>query len=305
MKIDIHKVNTIFPKPAWVTIREAVKLINKMRTIKIAESDIYRHALYGNTSLSIYFQSPVILRRLRCSVKKIKLRPVGDSLSHRLCMLERNVFLNGTGLIPSTEGKYISPHQLVMNTEMLGYEFVLIQRLLAHSLNMPLPVTGANDANYGITVILSGQSYQVFEKRTWQERINQQIMRLPEHIIPDIYEDESVNRLIDCSGKGYFPVYDLPEDACFVIRQEELDKFLGMPAEHFTHSSSSRLSTPLSRLFWLACKHNDSISPLLRHPYKLLPIFEQWASVEGITDHLSADTLKRALERGSPIQDSK
>ena len=81
-------------------------------------------------------------------------------------------------------------------------------------------------------------------------------MRLPEHIITDVYENESVNRFMDCSGKGYFPVYDIPEDACFVIRQGELDKLLGMPAERFTHSSSSRLSTPLSRLFWLACKHN-------------------------------------------------
>ncbi|HBM2978180.1 TPA: hypothetical protein LVL89_001333 [Klebsiella michiganensis] len=305
MQKKAHEVNNFLPKQAWVTIREAVKITNKHRDIKLAESDIYRHALYGNISLSIYFQSPVILRKMRSSEKKIKLRPVGGSLLYRLCMLELNTFLNGRCLILSTEGRYISPDQLVMNTGMLGYEFVLIQRLLAKSLNMPLPVIGANDTNYGITVTLSGQPYQVFEKKAWQEKVNQQIMRLPEHIIVDIYEDEFINKFMDCSGKGYFPVYDLPEDACFVIRQEELDKLLGMPAERFTHSSSSRLSTPLSRLFWLACKHNDSISPLLRHPYKLLPIFEQWASVEGITDHLSGDTLKRALERGSPNQGSK
>lgn len=289
----------------WLTIREAVKVVNRMKGLKIKDSDIYRHALYGRISLSIYFQSPVLIRKIRSSVNKIKLRPVGGSVLYRLCMLERNVFLNGAGLILSTEGEYIFPNQLVMKAGMLGYEFVLIQRLLAQSLNMPLPVTGANENNYGITVTLSGQSYQIFEKKTWRERVNQQIMRLPEHIITDIYEDESAHRFIDCSGKGYFPVYDLPEDACFVIRQEELDKLLGMSAERFTHSSSTRLSTPLSRLFWLACKHNDSISPLLRHPYKLFPIFEQWASVEGITDHLSADTLKRALERGSPTQVSK
>lgn len=289
----------------WLTIREAVKVANRMKGLKIKDSDIYRHALYGRISLSIYFQSPVIIRRIRSSINKIKLRPVGGSVLYRLCMLERNVFLNGAGLILSTEGEYISPHQLVMKAGMLGYEIVLIQRLLAQSLNMPLPVTGANETNYGITVTLSGQSYQIFEKKSWRERVNQQIMRLPEHIITDIYDDESAHRFIDCSGKGYFPVYDLPEDACFVIRQEELDKLLGMSAECFTHSSSTRLSTPLSRLFWLACKHNDSISPLLRHPYKLFPIFEQWASVEGITDHLSADTLKRALERGSPAQGSK
>ncbi|HAV1913890.1 TPA: hypothetical protein JG948_004253 [Enterobacter hormaechei subsp. steigerwaltii] len=305
MKSTSLKPNEIIPKPAWLTIREAVKKINKIRNVKIAESDIYRHALYDKISLSIYFQSPVILRKLRHSVNKIKLRPVNNSIPHRLCMLERNVFLNGTSLILSTEGEYISSYQLVMNTKMMGYEFVLIQRLLAHSLKMPLPVRGASDVNYGITVVFSGQLYQVFEKKTWQERLNQQIMRLPEHIISDINENESVQRFLHCSEKGYFPIFDLPEDACFVILQEELDKLLGLPPERFTHSSSSRLSTPLSRLFWLACKHNDLISPLIRHPYKLLPIFEQWASVEGITDHLSADTLKRALERGSPNQGSK
>ncbi|WJV65444.1 hypothetical protein PCO86_14080 [Pectobacteriaceae bacterium CE70] len=119
MQNDVRKVNTLFPKPARVTIREAVKIINKLRDIKIAESDIYRHTLYGNISLSIYFQFPTILRKIRSSVKKIKLRPVEDSLLHQLCMLERNVFLNGTSLILSTEGKYISPDQLVINIGML------------------------------------------------------------------------------------------------------------------------------------------------------------------------------------------
>ena len=305
MQKHARKVNSIFPLPAWLTVREAVKAINKISDKKIAESDIYRHALHGNISLSIYFQSPVKLRKIRSSVNKIKLRPVGESITYRLCMLERNMLLNGANLMLSTEGNYISPDHLVIKTGMLGYEFVLIQRLLAQSLNMPPPVTGANEFNYGITVSLSGQSYQVFEKKTWYERINQQLTRLPDHFITDIYEDESLHRYIDGLGKGYFPIYELPEDACFVIRQEELDKLLGMAAERDTHPSSSRFSTPLSRLFWLACKHNDSISPLLRHPYKLLSIFEHWASVDGITDHLSADTLKRALERGSPTQDLK
>ncbi|MFC3396034.1 hypothetical protein [Brenneria rubrifaciens] len=300
MQKSVCKVNDSLPKPAWVTIREAVKITNKLRDIKMAERDIYRHALYGNICLSIYFQSPPILRKIKLSLNKIKLRPAEKSLRYRLCMLDMDGFMNGNDLILSTEGRYIIPDQLVLNSGLRGYEFVLVQRLLAHSLKMPLPVTGANDANYGITVTMSGQTYQVFEKMAWQERIKQQIMRLPEHIIPDIYTQDSVRDLSDCSGKGYFPIYDLPEDACFVIRQEDLDKLLCIPAERFTHSSSTRITTPLSRLFWLACKYNDSISPLLRHPYKLLPIFEQWASDEGITDRFSGDTLKTALERGSP-----
>lgn len=172
-------------------------------------------------------------------------------------------------------------------------------------MNLRLPITGASDANYGITVNLSGQLYQVFEKIPWQERIYQQIMKLPEHIVPEVYSLVSRYDFKEDSVRDYFPIYDLPEDACFVIEQEELDTFLSFSSEKFTIPSSNRISTPLSRLFWLSCKHNDSISPLLTHPYKLLPIFEQWASIEGITDHLSGDTLKRALERGSPTSVSK
>ncbi|MEB2704011.1 hypothetical protein VC191_09410 [Citrobacter koseri] len=300
--IDIYTKNLT---PNWVTIQEAVGIANKLTNRQITDSDIYRHALYGKIRLSIYFQSPPILRKIKSSENKIKLRPTKKSLRYQLCMPDMNDFINGHNLILSTEGKYIVPEQLVINTELRGYELVLIQRLLANSLNMPQPITGANDTNYGITVTLSNQMFQVFEKMTWQQRIKQQIMRLPEHIIPDIYAEDLVRILMNHSEKGYFPIYNLPKDACFVIRQEDLDKFLGMATEKFTHSSSSRISTPLSRLFWLACKHNDSISSLLRHPYKLLPIFEQWASVEGFTDQLSSETLKRALERGSPTSVSK
>lgn len=100
---------------------------------------------------------------------------------------------------------------------------------------------------------------------------------------------------------GYFPVYTLPPDACLVIRYSELEKIINTPVKNKTiTSSSTRISTPLSRMFWLACKHNDTISPLIKQPYKLLSIFEQWASAEGITDRLSGDTLKTALERDSP-----
>jgi hypothetical protein len=305
MQKDVHATNKSLLKPSWVTIREAVKITNKLKAFKIAESDIYRHALYGNISLSIYFQSPPLLRKIKSSLNKIKLRPAEKSLRYRICMLDVSRFLNDHDFIFSTEGKYITPNQLVINTGLRGYEFVLVQRLLAHSLNIHLPVTGANETNYGITVTFSDQTYQVFEKRTWQERIKRQIMQLHEHNAPDIYVYDSVCDLSDCSGKAYFPIYDLPDDACFVIRQDELDRFLNTTSEGLVNSSSSRISTPLSRLFWLACKHNDSISPLLRHPYKLLPIFEQWASIDGITDHLSGDTLKRALERGCPASVTK
>ncbi|HCD1898866.1 TPA: hypothetical protein NBI13_002555, partial [Klebsiella pneumoniae] len=102
-------------------------------------------------------------------------------------------------------------------------------------------------------------------------------------------------------GKEYFPAHILPRDAWFVIRHAELDKVI----EIITNSrvpplSATRISTPLSRFFWLACKNNEVIRPLISKPYKPLSIFEQWASDEGITDRLSGDTLKTALVRGSP-----
>ncbi|EFN6876015.1 hypothetical protein EO003_20675, partial [Escherichia coli] len=103
----------------------------------------------------------------------------------------------------------------------------------------------------------------------------------------------------------YFPLYNLPSDACFVIRYAEVEKLINLYKKDIKSTKSSpRITTPLSRLFWLAYKHNDTISPLLKHPYKLLSIFEQWASDDGIKEELNAETLKRALERGSPSSTS-
>lgn len=291
--------------PHWVTIREAVKIANRLTNNKIKAGDIYRHALYGDISLSIYFQSPIALRKINKSDNKIKLRPVGTSLITRLCFLEKHCFLNGRDLIVSTTGKYIAPARQVIDIPLLGYQYVLIQRLLARSLKIPLPVIGADKINYGITVIFHGELFQVFDKSTWQERIKQQIMQMPENIAPDIHKLISSQKIGGTHEKDYFPFHDLPQDACFVIRYTELEKLVNMPVKNGTlRSTSTRISTPLSRMFWLACKNNETISPLIRQPYKLLSIFEQWASAEGITDRLSGDTLKNALERGSPTSTS-
>jgi hypothetical protein len=289
----------------WMTIREAVKIANKLMNKKIKDSDIYRHALHGDIRLSIYFQSPIILKRVRVSNRKIRIHPIEDLMINRLGILEKNCFLSGRNLVISTRGDLIYPTQRVIDTALSGYEYVLIQRLLARSLNIPLPVTGANDINYGISVIISGEGFQVFEKLTWQERIKQQIMKLPQNVAQEVSEYISSQRRSGFYQKEYFPLHDLPQDACFVIRYAELEKLINMPDKTGTSpSTSTRISTPLSRMFWLACKHNEAISPLIRQPYKLLSIFEQWASADGITDRLSGDTLKTALERGSPTSTS-
>ncbi|WES87516.1 hypothetical protein [Dickeya fangzhongdai] len=300
MQKQTFLLNTKSSMPEWMTIQEAIRIAKRTTKIELTDSDIYRHALYGDISLSIYFQSPIVLRKIRTLNNKLKLRPVGHSFIDRLCLLDRNSFLSKGNLILSTEGRYIIPSQPIIDTLLAGHEYVMVQRLLARSLHIPLPHIGENEINYGISVILSGEIFQVFEKLTWQERINQKIMRLPEKISTDIYQRILQQGVNPDLRKAYFPIHDLPQDACFVIRHTELEKLINMPTKNQISSSSTRISTPLSRLFWLACKHNEAISPLIRQPYKLLSIFEQWASTDGITDHLSGDTLKTALERGSP-----
>ncbi|EBZ4664288.1 hypothetical protein EBJ67_15940 [Salmonella enterica subsp. enterica serovar Bovismorbificans] len=282
----------------WMTIQEAIKATGQITKKTLTASDIYRHALSGGIRLSIYFQSPVILRKIRISHNKLTLRPVNSSFIDQLCLLDKNSLISSKSLIFSTEGRYIYPAKQIIDTNLSGYEHAIIQRYLAHSINIKMPSIDTDTFNYGISVILDGDIFQVFEKITTHKRICQQIKRLPEKTFSDEYEKALQNFMVMDLCKKCFPIHELPQDACFVIRHAELQKLIGNPTP--SSSSSTRMSTPLSRLFWLACKHNEVISPLIRQPYKLLSIFEQWASSDGITDHLNGDTLKSALERGSP-----
>ncbi|WJY13763.1 hypothetical protein PCO82_14500 [Pectobacteriaceae bacterium CE90] len=285
----------------WVTIPEAVNIDTQIKNVKLTAADIYRHALYGKINLSIYFQSQIILRRIQTSNAKVKLRPIEHHLINQLCTLERNCFLNNRNFILSTEGEYIFPIQRIIDTTLIGHEYILVKRLLSRSLEIPLPIIGDEHINHGITVSIDDNFFQIFEKISYKKRVRQQLMRLPKNIVSYISEQASYQSASQCRQRGYFPIHDLPKDACFVIRHTELEKLLSMPVKNDTpEPSSTRISTPLSRLFWLACKNNEAISPLIRQPYKLLSIFEQWASAEGITDRFSGDTLKTALERGSP-----
>jgi len=287
--------------PKWITIKEAIGIANNIKDIYLTESDIYRCALHGDITLSIYFQTPPILRKIHTSSFKVKLRPVNNSLLHRLCILEKNSFIHRKDLIASTGGNYISPTQRIIDTELIGYEYVLVQCLLALSLGIAPPQLDERYTNYGITVTLYGELFQVFERATWHERTKRQLMKLPENVALSIAGKLAELQTNMYCHKDYFPLYDLPGDACFVIRYAELEKLISTPLKiNSSQPASTRISTPLSRLFWLACKNNEAIGPLMRQPYKLLTIFEQWASAEGITDKLSGDTLKTALERGSP-----
>lgn len=91
-KIEFSSFNKI---PEWLTIREAVKKSKTLTNKKITKSDIYRNVLSGNIRISIYFQSPVVLRKVKVSDHKVKIKSIDESLIHRLCLLERKCFLNG------------------------------------------------------------------------------------------------------------------------------------------------------------------------------------------------------------------
>ncbi|MEI7145774.1 hypothetical protein WCT84_19510 [Pectobacterium brasiliense] len=293
------KTNNI--KPNWFTIKEAVKLFNQSMNDKITESDIYRGALCGNISLSIYFQSSIRLLRVKTHNDKIKIKPTDPSLINRVCFLDSTCFIRGRNLIASTEGEFIFATTCVLETPLLGHEYKLIQQLLAKSLNISMPKNKSEYTNYGISVTISGVIYQLFERTTWIERLEQQTIRLPKSIAQKINEAAPSIHLTKYCNKEHFPIHNLPQDACFVILQTELERIINIRLKNDTIPlSSTRITTPLSRFLWLSCKNNESISPLIKQPYKLLSIFEQWASVEGITDRLSGDTLKTALERGSP-----
>lgn len=171
------------------------------------------------------------------------------------------------------------------------------KKLLARSLNLSLPETGQYNIYCGILVCDGNNVFQVFEYQSSEQRIFQQLQFIPEDKA-SLYHGE-INRIqFDRTKKDYFPVYHFPGDACFVVKRQHLESFINK-FYSLQAKPSIQISTPLSRLLWLACKHNDHTSPLLNHPYKRVSVFEEWAASDGITDRLSGDTLKKALQRCS------
>lgn len=121
---------------------------------------------------------------------------------NRLCLLDKKAFIEGHNFIVSTTGKYIIPTERVIDTLLIGYEYVLVQKLLSQSLKIPLPVTGAIDFNHGITVSLQGEPFQLFDKMTWEERITQKIMQLPKNISPYVHKEIFSKRINNYLGKS-------------------------------------------------------------------------------------------------------
>lgn len=289
--------------PVWVTIDETVEIINQNKIMdkKVKIADIYRYALYGHLTLSIYFQSPIKLRKVVFNEGDVQYDEVNGDIVERLCHLCHHCFQNNDNIILKTEKNSITPPGCILDASLQGQEYAKLQTLLANSLDLPPPVTGLHNIHHGVLVNDNGIIYQVFESCSWKDRISRQIKKFSADTAVTIHE-EIKNSYTSKTGMGCFPVYQLPDDACFVIKRNILERFIEKysPAPVTQETAQTRISTPVSRLLWLACKHNDCISPLIEHPYKLLSVFEQWAVTEGISAPLSGETLKTALERGSP-----
>lgn len=282
----------------WVTISEAANIINQQPGISVTEAAIWRYALYGHLTLSVYFQSSVKMCRIKTIKNNIVLTKVKDDIVGRLCNLSPECLVTDDYWRVKTEGEITSPASYIIDTPLMGHECIALQQRLAFSLGLPPPQTGRCNIHCGITVQSGGALYQLVENISSEQRITQQLQCLPSS--KQEYYREKLSRVhINREQYNYFPVYHFPDDAWFVIKRTNLEQFIRTffppPAK-----PSNQISTPRSRLLWLACKHNDSISPLIDHPYKLTSVFEQWAAADGITDRLSGDTLKKALQRGAP-----
>lgn len=288
--------------PVWVTIDEAVEIINRHTNGHTKTSDLWRYALYGHLSLSIYFQSPIKLKKVCTHNNGVLLDSVKGNVIDEIAQLSDACILHGENQIIKTEGDYISPQYHIIDTPLLGLEYMILQQLLASTLNIPKPVKGQYNFYYGVLVHEDGILYQTFESTTWENRITQRLKRFPVNTAYKLQEKID-NTTLENHGTHYFPLHHFPDDAWFVIKRSALEQFINIFFPYpYTDvpKTSSRISTPQARFLWLACKHNQEISPLIGQPYKLLSVFEEWAKSDGITERLNGDTLKTALERGSP-----
>lgn len=285
--------------PVWVTIKEAASIINKKCGVDITSSDVWRYAFYGYLTLSIYFQSPIILQKIKSEKNKLFLMEEKKDPISKLCFLSNDCLQSGWSWRLKAENEIIRPHCHIMDTPLLGCECLVAQKFMARSLGFPLPDKGRFNTNCGVLVKDKTHIFQMLEYTTLGQRISQKLKCIPADKV-SCYRDEIDMDSLIMKEVGYFPVYEFPRDAYFVVKRDNLEKFTDtfLPV---VSKPSSQISTPLSRLLWLACKHNDITGSLINHPYKLISIFEEWARSDGITDRFSGDTLKKALKRGAPF----
>ncbi|EBP3213363.1 hypothetical protein AHZ37_002342 [Salmonella enterica subsp. indica] len=138
--------------PPWVTISEAANIINLQPGVSITESDVWRYALYGHLTLSVYFQSPVKMRQIKIVKNNIVLKKAHDNIISQLCYLSPECLTKDDHWMVKTEGDYISPASYILDTPLLGHECITLQLRLARSLRLPPPKTGHRNTHCGILV---------------------------------------------------------------------------------------------------------------------------------------------------------
>ncbi|MCZ9150505.1 hypothetical protein OM219_20530 [Escherichia albertii] len=211
--------------PEWVTISEAANIINQQPGISVTEAAIWRYALYGHLILSVYFQSPVKMRRIKTIKSNIVLTKVKDDIVGRLCNLSPECLTTDDYWRVKTEGEIISPASYIIDTPLMGHECIALQQRLAFSLSLPPPQTGHCNIHCGITVQRGGSLYQIVENISSVQRITQQLQCLSPG--KQEYYREKLNRLhINREQHNYFPVYHFPDDAWFVIKRVHLEQFI-------------------------------------------------------------------------------
>lgn len=147
--------------PAWVTISEAANIINQQPGVSVTKSDVWRYALYGYLTLSVYFQSPVKMRRIKTIKNSIVLAKTHNDIISLLCYLSPECLIHDDRWTAKTEGDYISPSGYIIDTPLLGHECVALQQKLAHSLNLPPPEAGRCNIHCGIVVRDGDNLYQI------------------------------------------------------------------------------------------------------------------------------------------------
>lgn len=287
----------------WLTPDEATDVL-RQHNITLLPADLFRHALHGDLTFSVYFPSPVLLRPLHppcqfaCRDKEKPFPPSQCNIPG--C---RKVMANSPPCKRDPTLQYSCGH--LWDLPLIGLERLLLHQELARTLGRPCPEESLCCNQIGLVVSDEQcRHYQLCKRKTLRELLLELLSHhsgIPEELhllIGQLYghgRSELKSRLN--LPVNYLPG-TLPPDALLVIRRINLENFL---ARHLPETRE-RITLALSRLLWLACKKNPHLSDeLLTHPYKLLNVFECWAQEEGIaTPPLNGETLKNALQRGAP-----
>lgn len=292
-----HKI-----RQEWLTLDEAAEVI-RQHNITLLPADLIRHALHGDLPLSVYFPSPVLLRPLNppchfaCRYSKTPFPPSQCNKPGN-----RKVMANSPPCRRDPTLRLTTSH--LWDLPLIGLERLILHQRLAQTLNCPCPHETHCCNQIGIVLCdENGRFFQLCNRKSLREVLLELLDtngRIPEELhvlIAQLYghgRDELQPRLN--LSVCYLPD-TLPPDALLVIRRTHLEAFL----TRHQPESKERITTALSRMLWLACKHNPQLDDeMLEHPYKLLNIFECWAREEGMHLPLSPETLKTALQRGAP-----